>query len=257
MKGYIMLSEGRSGSTWLGSLANSTRRMGHLDEWLGEEHHDREIATLTPQELVAEVMKRATTENGRFAVKLFPRHLHHVHLNLGFDFIRRCMQEHETSLVLLTREDRLAQAISFVRGIQTSQWTSCEAKRGTEEYDFAAIGRAYFYISRSYDFWDAYLGVNQYPHQRFTYEQLLGDPGPFLHAVQEALGVEGELEFKTDLKIQRDDKTLEWRQRFLDDVKKRDVIGLSGSFGAFGWFAQESLPQPKSSLAGKLKSLFR
>lgn len=239
MKGYIMLSEGRSGSNWLGSMANKTGQMGYLSEWLGSEYHDKKISAYSADEFFDAVMEKAQSKNGRFAIKVFPRHLHNIYRNLGFDFIRRCLREHDTKLVLLTRQDTIGQAISFVRGIQTGQWTSRNKKAGDEKYDFENICRAYFFISRSNQYWDAHLGVNQFPHDRFTYEELLDDPTPFLLNLQEALDVDGKFEFRTDLRIQRDTLSQEWREKFREDVKNRDIVGLSGSLGAFGSFGRE------------------
>ena len=111
MKGYIMLSEGRSGSNWLGSMANNTEMMGHLNEWLGREYFERDFKEYSADEVFDQVMQNARTENDRLAIKIFPRHIYTVYQNLGFDFIRRCMQEHETKVILLKRRDSLAQAI--------------------------------------------------------------------------------------------------------------------------------------------------
>ncbi len=257
MKGYIMLSEGRSGSNWLGSMANKTKKLGHMTEWLGQEYFDKKIDQYTVDEFVGMVMGKAVSENGRFAIKIFPRHIHYVNAHLGFDFIRKCMDEHETKLIFLTRRDTFAQAISLVRGIQTRQWTSRNEKSGSEEYDFSALCRAYFYISRSNQYWDAYLGVNNFDHDRFVYEDLLSDPTPLLETIADALDVQEQLEWNTDLKIQRDTKTKEWLERFREDVKSQNVVSFSGSFGGFQSFGNHLDSKKVRWSARKLKKLFK
>ena len=257
MKGYIMLSEGRSGSNWLGSMANTTKKLGHMTEWLGKEYHDKNIDQYTVDEFVGMVMGKAVSENGRFAIKIFPRHIHYVNSRLGFDFIKKCIAEHETKVIFLTRRDTFAQAISFVRGIQTRQWTSRKEKQGREEYDFDALCRAYFYVSRSNQYWDAYLGVNEMDHERFVYEDLLSDPTPLLELIATALDVQEKLEWNTDLKIQRDGKSKEWLDRFREDVKYKNVVSLSGSFGAFQSFGKSPSKNKLRFSTRKLKKLFK
>ena len=256
MKGYILLSEGRSGSNWLSSMANNSKVMGQCSEWLGREYFDKDLREFGEDEFFDVVLEKAKTDNDRFAIKIFPRHVHSIYLNIGFDFIHKCMQEHETKLVVLKRRDTLAQAISWVRGIQTKQWTSRNTKNGKEAYDFPAICRAYFYISRSYQYWDAYLGVNQYDFDSFVYEDLLPDPAGYLESLTEFLDVNYEGEWETELRIQRDNKTNDWLERFREDVKKQGVIGYSGPFGAYGSFSLDE-PRVQSSRKRQAKAVVK
>ena len=262
MKGYILLSEGRSGSNWLSSMSNNTKRMGRCTEWLGREYFDREFKTFSEKEFIAAVFENAVTQNDRFAIKIFPRHLYSVYMNVGFDFLRKCLEEHDTKLMLLKRRDTMSQAISWVRGMQTRQWTSRSPKKEEEFYDFAAICRAYFYINRSYQYWDAYLGVNGYEYESHVYEDLLPDPTPYLNSLVEFLEVDHDGDWNTELRIQRDNKTQEWLERFREDIKTKEIIGYSGPFGAYESFSKEQPRAPsgkkrraKSALK-KVKGLF-
>ncbi|MEZ5776770.1 MAG: Stf0 family sulfotransferase [Paracoccaceae bacterium] len=228
IKGYLILSEARSGTSWLASLANATGVMGQCKEWLGTEHYEKPVAEMAPEEFYAAVFDKASTENGRFAIKMFPRHLHYVRHTLGFDFVRRCVADHSVKIMCLTRRERLKQAVSFVRSIQTAQWASHTEKKGEERYDFEALCQAYFYIGRSYMYWESYLQLLGLPHETFVYEDLIGDPSAFMNPIREALEVDVNTDWKSNFRIQRDEMTEEWMSRFQSDAQKHDVVALSG-----------------------------
>nr|WP_234896545.1 hypothetical protein [Sinorhizobium meliloti] len=60
MRGYLLLTEARSGSNWLGSLVNGAGNMGRSSEWLSPKIHRLDtgafvmgrILSGTPQEVL-------------------------------------------------------------------------------------------------------------------------------------------------------------------------------------------------------------
>jgi len=217
-KGLIILSMPRSGSSWLASLSNANGTMGVADEWL-------DFAHLTPPKgakgrplLNRKTLQSASTPNGNFAIKIFPRQLLQVIDEYEFDFIRRAMREHDTKLVLLERTDRKAQAISLVRAMQTGQWRADQPASKNPQYNFGAIAQAYFHICRGYDFWHSYLALQGFAHQSFTYEELLPDPAPFLAAVCPHFGAPVPPE-KSPSEIRRNPQSADWRARFEQDLE--------------------------------------
>lgn len=223
MKGAAILTEARSGSEWLGSLANSTGILGQSAEWL-----DTDNLGFKPKsfdELLAAVIDRGGTANGRFAVKLFPRHLHWSQAKYGVDFLAECIRRHRMGLILLERRDRLRQAISYCRAKASGQWRSTMTSADEPQYDFAGICQAYFLIGQSYAFWEAYLRMTDLPYDHFFYEDLLDDPRAYVASVARQLSVEmPEGEFETDLRLQRDTRTEEWVERFHDDARSKDLL---------------------------------
>ncbi len=216
-KGLIILSMPRSGSSWLASLSNASGTMGVADEWL-------DFAHLTPPKgakgrpvLNEKTLQSASTENGNFALKIFPRQLLQVIDDYEFDFIRRAMREHDTKLILLERTDRKAQAISLVRAMQTGQWRADQPMSKPPHYNFGALAQAYFHICRGYDFWRSYLALQGFPHQGFTYEELVPDPAPFLASVCSHFGAPMPAE-KSPSEIQRNPQSADWRARFEQDL---------------------------------------
>jgi len=242
-KGLIILSMPRAGSSWLASLTNATGTMGIADEWLDFGH-------LTPPKgpkgrplLNNKTLQSASTPNGNFAIKIFPRQLLQVIDEYEYDFIRRAKREHNTKLVLLERTDRKAQAISLVRAMQTGQWRVGQPSKTTPRYNFGALAQAYFHICRGYDFWHTYLALQSFSYQSFIYEDMVQNPTVYLKSVSahfdEALP-DGESLYK----IQRDPQSADWRTRFDLDLEK---YGIPASA-----FQQK---QPEPGVANALKVL--
>jgi len=224
-KGLILLSMPRSGSSWLASLTNATGTMGKADEWL-------DFAHLTPPKgpkgrphLNAKTLQSASTENGHFAVKIFPRQLLQVIDEYEFDFIRRAMREYDTKLVFLEREDRKAQAISLVRAMQTGQWRADQPAKKEAKYNFGAVAQAYFHINRGYGFWQSYLALQGFPYAHFSYENTAADPTPYLETVSQHFG-EPLPVTHSQLKAQSDSTSVEWRARFEQDL---ETFGIPAS----------------------------
>lgn len=222
-RGVIVLTEGRSGSNWVGSLARNSG-LGNSGEWL-----DPSQLGVSPRHVDADTyfdaaLQKGSSDESDFFVKVFPRHLFSLQRFYDADFIRTSLERHSTKLLLLTRRDRLRQAISFSRGLQSNQWTSKREAKVQPVYDFDQICRCYFLIGRSYDFWESYINVQALPAERFVYEDLIEDSTPFLHAVADAMGKPRPLNAVSDLKIQRDEATEEWVKRFNADVQKSNFL---------------------------------
>ncbi|MAQ36089.1 Stf0 family sulfotransferase [Thioclava sp. UBA3469] len=216
-KGILLLTEGRSGSTWLGSLAFNAR-LGKSEEWL-----DPNLLGVDPYSTDAETyfetaLQRASEGCAGFYVKIFPRHLYEMQDAFGVDFITYCRRRHDIALLALTRDDRLRQAISFARARQSQQWTTRKNSQREPEYDFQEIARCLFMIGRSYSFWDDYTKARDLEVARFVYEALVKDPKPFLAHIANFLGVSSPDEAFTELRVQRDNSTEEWLSRFAIDA---------------------------------------
>jgi len=224
LKGVAVLTEGRSGSSWLGSLTNATGIMGNSKEWLkplylGPEPRSYDVLEET-------VIHKSSTENGRFAVKVFPRHLVWSKGKCGKDFLLEIRKKHDLGFITLERRDRLRQAISFYRASVSNSWASWYKGAGSPvPYSFAGISQAFFQIEQSYAFWRAYLDLSQLPSRHFVYEDLLDDPQPYLEAVAGLLDVPVPAAVPvSQFKIQRDDLTEDWVSRFRHGAAEMGAI---------------------------------
>lgn len=246
-KGFIVLSTPRSGTNWLGSLSNATGIMGKYDESLSTNKLKKPARRYDPEAFYQHVMQVSSSPNGRFSLKIFPWHLKQAMHIYQLDFIARCRQENDVALILIKRQDRLAQAISFIQARQTGKWTSqskrnIRTRRPEPRYHFGSIAQAYFYLGRANAFWDSYLGLLGLPYKTFTYEALAEDPSPYLAHISQHLEVPNTDNFQSNLKIQRNKTSLDWRARFLDELKTN---GLHPS--VFGF------TQPKPGIGNTLR----
>ncbi|MDK1373343.1 MULTISPECIES: Stf0 family sulfotransferase [unclassified Sinorhizobium] len=224
LRGYLLLTEGRSGSSWLGSLTDSTGVMGRSNEWLSPRILGSSMKAKSKIEYADAVIKAASTENGRFAIKIFPRHLFAFAERYGDDFVNVCRVEHDVSVFHLERRDSMRQAVSLLRGRQTKQWHSGRPSEGKAEYDFDELARCFFYIKESNSFWRSYLELSpDLQHQTFIYEEVVGDASPFMSAVARQLEVELP-EYSSSYQIQRDAITEEWITRFQHDLLTKSPL---------------------------------
>lgn len=225
MRGALILTEGRSGSNWLGSLTNSTGKLGKSSEWI-----DRAISGIDPrkfscEEFVDSTLKLASTENGFFSVKLFPRHMHQFQEYYGKDLIKCISASHDVLLVGLTRRDRVGQAISFSKALQTGAWKATTGSKHTPIYDFGQICRCYFMVSRSYDFWASYTNITQSKVVSFIYEDLLADPTVWVDEIAEFAGITYSKKHITPTtQIQRNLQSETWRDQFLREIGSSEFI---------------------------------
>ncbi|WP_286145478.1 Stf0 family sulfotransferase [Thalassobius sp. I31.1] len=229
-RGVLFLTEGRSGSNWLTDLTNKTGLLGHCDEWLSKSL----LGKPRPSDrasLVQSLVTKSRSENGFFSIKVFPAHAHYITLKYKFDVLTHFSRNFDCLLVRLTRRDVVAQAISFARSIQSGQWTVHHVKSREVEYDFDLICHCYFMIAQSNAFWDSYLQLHDLKYQHFVYEDMLDTPLPFLECVADHAQVEVRSVPTSRHKVQRDQVTSEWHERFRNDLETKNVVACSVAMG--------------------------
>ena len=224
MRGVITLTEGRSGASWLCSLADSTGRLGTAKEWVDDHQMGVKSKHLSVDEYIEAIIENGKTENNYFALKLFPRHLHWFQIRYDCDLISRLRVDHDLLFVFVSRRDRIMQAVSFSKAIQTRAWRAQTKEKRSPDYDFLQICRSYFMVNRSYDFWESYVALRDIIPVRFVYEDLLNDPSPFVHEIAKHAGVDDIEEIESDLSVQRDEESEKWRLRFLSEARDKDFI---------------------------------
>ena len=227
-KGVVTLTEGRSGSSWLGKLCTQTGVLGVSSEWVDPRILGLSHKSVSGEEYVDKIVTAGSSENGCFALKLFPRHVHWFHLHFGFDLISSLRENHNVQIVTVERADRVQQAVSFAKAMQSSAWSSNQSESRKPRYDFEQISRCYFLIERSYNFWNSYLTLRNTAYDAFYYEDMLHDPMPFVETVARHAGIMKlpRLHSRTD-DIQRNKSSNDWKVRFLADAETTDIIGTS------------------------------
>jgi LPS sulfotransferase NodH len=122
--------------------------------------------------------------------------------------------------VRITREDKVRQAVSLWRAVQTQAWrqTGGEDARGRVEptFSFRAINYLVRLLTAHDASWDAYfLGLGLQP-LKVTYEELAAAPGDTVAGVLEYLGLDPRATRALEtprLRVQADERSEDWVRR--------------------------------------------
>ncbi len=145
-------------------------------------------------------LEQGTTENGVFGAKLMWGYLGDF-----ADLLRTIEGMADLPLpavlgrafpglryIQITREDKVRQAVSLWKAVQTQAWRQDDRTAPAREpvFSFRAINYLVRLLTAHDASWDAYfLGLGQPPQLKVTYEELAADPKPVVHRVLEHLGI--------------------------------------------------------------------
>jgi trehalose 2-sulfotransferase len=178
-------------------------------------------------------LAQGTTPNGVFGAKLmwgylgdFADLLRGIEGNAGLpvpDLLSRVFPG--LHYVQITRRDKLRQAISLWKAVQTQAWRRESERSGAPAVEPAFSFRAINYLVRqltAHDAsWDAYfLGLGLAP-LKITYEELAEAPDPVVRRVLEHVGIDvpERLELRAQaLAVQADERSEEWLRRINEQL---------------------------------------
>jgi len=240
---YVVASTPRTGSTLLCRLLWDLGRVGapkeylnpmQMRDWeirLGESAWQRFICGClrgpavgllrlrrwTPEELrryLERIRERRTSAGGLFGIKL---HRHHFDQLFGpgkaaFDEVVSPRQ-----WIFLRREDRVAQAVSWARALQSGRWASHQKFGLPVVYRRRQIQRLIELVDVQEAAWETFFSAHEIEPLRLRYEDLSEDREQSLRNVLDFLGVEGAAEIALpdpDLERQSDDINQRWIERF-------------------------------------------
>lgn len=118
-----------------------------------------------------------------------------------------------TTVVYLTRQDKLAQAISYARASKSGGWFAGLGQAETIAYDPSLIDTALGWIARSEADWENLFTLTGCSPLRVTYEQIIANPQETIQSIATHAGVDLSLGAGLDIpgiKIQRDAASQEW-----------------------------------------------
>ncbi|MGB0496813.1 MAG: Stf0 family sulfotransferase [Rubricella sp.] len=220
----IVLTEMRSGSNWITSLTDATGRMGTSGEWFAPKRYPGKRIGADAEDALDRIVASASTPEGNAIIRVFPNHLTFFHRRYGADALRALAARHPTTVLFLTRRDRLGQAVSTAKARQTEQWRSDEERSGEPRYDFELILRFYRYIEASYAWSRTYLPLSGLEWREFVYEDLLTDQRAWIDHLSAWFDSPVETIPPSPYVVQRDSTNATWRERFLADARERDLL---------------------------------
>ena len=230
---YLICSTARVGSNLLCSLLNGTRVVGHPQEFfcpftvadLGPKLCGLDSVTNT-DELHRFIDAAAATysSQGRFGIKAHYLQLQAA-LQAGYDLEGRFPDR----FVHVTRADVLGQAMSYVRASQTGAWTAQREERCEHRFQPELIRATIQRLNAENHAWEVLFQRYDVEPYRLSYERLCADFEGELARLLAHLDVDpttvdvaGAVTRATKhFKTQRDAVSAEWRERYLEWVKRR------------------------------------
>jgi trehalose 2-sulfotransferase len=177
---------------------------------------------------LAWALEAGTTPNGVFAAKLMWGYLgDFVALLQGIDGLAGLPVPEvlarvfpDLRYVRITREDKVRQAVSLWRAVQTQAWRQNAGEdaggRGEPVFSFRAINSLVRQLTAHDASWDAYfLGLGLEP-LKVTYEELAAAPADTVAGVLAYLGLDPEAARALDaprLRVQADERSEDWVRR--------------------------------------------
>ena len=231
-KFYAICTTPRSGSTLVCSQLWREGRMGAPREYFNLNGDLFRLQALLQCRNIAhytdELLRRRTSPNGVFGLKLFFDHWH-TFLSSG-----RLERFGKMKFVHLQRRDRVAQAVSRVIATQTGLWDSATAARGAATYDFDAVLAARDGIEKQHRAWEqAFARLKAHPLE-LVYEEFCEDPAHHVAQICRFVGVD-PAQAATPLPVPTPTRqataiNAEWIERFNTELagrgaEKADEVG--------------------------------
>ena len=223
-KSYIVASSYRSGSQYLCWRLWQTGLLGAPSEVLNPTSEMRVLMnrfkTASPADYITTLLARRTSRNGVFGMKA---HFHHFEAFLK-DHPALLDVLAPTTYIYITRHDKIAQAVSMAKALQTDAWTSRmeEGPKPTVIYDREMIAHCLADIEQQDLTWRRWFEAHGVTPFQVTYDRLTADADGVVRSIVELLGVQGDEPDIVNVppaKKQGDETNQEWIERFQRDTR--------------------------------------
>jgi LPS sulfotransferase NodH len=220
---YMVCSVPRSGSSLLCELLGGTGVAGAPAEFL----HPDKMAALqerwgvqTIDAYLRELLARKTSPNGVFGIKA-----HWGQYRPAFGEADPRALFPAAQMVIISRQDRLRQAISWVRALQTRKWADRDRPMVERPavFDYDHITRKVARIEREEQAWEALFERHGITPHRVVYEQLVTAREETVRSVLDALGIETPADLHIPspvLGAQADELSDQWVERYQAEAAK-------------------------------------
>jgi trehalose 2-sulfotransferase len=227
---YIIATTPRTGGHFLCDLLASTEICGRPSEYLlpqNERKWQKRCSCRTRAEYLAFYLNRGLSVNGVLGAKLTWRQFCEFTAELNgseclSNLARGLLLERtfcRSEYIFLRRRDRLRQAISYWRALQTGRWSSrtvAVRHSAAEVFDSDAIDELVQKIDASESLWLAYLDELDIKYLALYYEDLIDQPRKWVAETLQFLGITHHWDgmCRSELLRQRDELTEEWVKRY-------------------------------------------
>ena len=166
------------------------------------------------------VRRSGTTPNGVFGAKIMWAHLVDLGRRLGTDDLSALVDEQfsRPRLVWVRRRDRIRQAVSLWRAMQTQSWRAeNEAGAGEPQYSEAAIGHLVALLGEHDAAWERFFARHGGAVLELTYEDVASDLRVTLARTLAHIGVTapaGALDALPRMRRQADERSDAWAEAY-------------------------------------------
>lgn len=183
---YVVTSTPRSGSHFLGHLLYSTGAAGYPIEYFNKRNVPHWKARFPGPNYFHEVQKKRTSANGVFGMKL-----HSEQLSPFRDYCADHPQERlsDYKFIFLTRKDKVAQAVSYSRALQTGSFISDVSEKQSFAYDENQIEQCLGEIMYGEMAWRKFLSIVPDRSIDVMFEDLRNNPETTMKRIFEFLGI--------------------------------------------------------------------
>lgn len=224
-KVYIVASSYRSGSTYLCHRLWETGVMGAPWEYMNNENDMRVMALRLGASNVVDYLTKLlacrTSRNGVFGVKA---HFHHFEAALrAFPGMLKAMPP--AQFIFINRRDKIAQAVSMAKSIQTNAWMSLIRPRRTPLFYSADFIEACLdEINAQAQGWIQWFAAHNVEPFHVDYEELLADPRRIVSDILALMDVaqdEPDRIILPKVERQADGINADWIARYKADAEPR------------------------------------
>ena len=226
----LIASTPRSGSHMLGHTMMKTAQMGVPFEYCNPpvmRQWKQELNLHTAEEVLTELMKKRTSSNGVFSLKM---HLDHVKAFGGLGKTISFLPN--VKVIRIVRSDLLRQSVSLSVARQTGVWISGQTGKGQEaKYSKALIGDClHNLIGQNYE-WSKQISEHNLPCLTVEFERVLRDPGRVIEQIAKFADIDAssfpQIETPATRK-QSGSRSEDWCDKYLkaylDDRKRKQKL---------------------------------
>jgi LPS sulfotransferase NodH/2-polyprenyl-3-methyl-5-hydroxy-6-metoxy-1,4-benzoquinol methylase len=217
-KSYIVASSYRSGSNYLCWEFWRTGVLGAPVEFLNP--YDalpvfmNRFKASSPADYIVKLIEHRSSKNGVFGLKT---HSHHFEAFLKqYPGLLKALAP--VTFIHINRRNKLAQAVSMAKALQTDFWTSrIESERPPPQYDRGLIEKCLVEVEQQELRWPRWFEANNITPFRVLYEDLIAATPKVVRSILELLGVENDEPDEVQVpptSRQGDAINREWIERF-------------------------------------------
>lgn len=213
---YVVTSTPRSGSHFLGHLLYSTGAAGYPIEYFNKRNVPHWKERFPGPHYFRDVQKKRTSANGVFGMKLHSEQLSPFREYCADD-PQECLSDYK--FIFLTRKDKVAQAVSYSRALQTGSFISDVSEKQAFDYDETQIEQCLGEIMYGEMAWRKFLSIVLGRTIEIVFENLRNDPEITMNQIFEFLGIShGAADLDISFVKQRQSDALngQYRDRFIE-----------------------------------------